>query len=127
MNDSLAVVEVIVLVDNSQQNEDDSPAFRFVALAKDGILVAAVSNFPPVGATGASRVTTTSTQSYQALGGPCWTAYCAAEQHTNVLMGVSGICGNSSGHSGTRMIDLSCGTGCLDEVCSNHRASLVRR
>ncbi len=47
MSDSLAVVEVIVLVDNSQQNEDDTPAFRFVALAKDGILVAAVSNLPP--------------------------------------------------------------------------------
>lgn len=47
MSDSLAVVEVVVLVDNSLQNEDATPAFRFVALAKDGILVAAVSDLPP--------------------------------------------------------------------------------
>lgn len=46
MRDSLSVVELIVLVDNSQQNEDETPAFRFVALVKDGVLVASVANLP---------------------------------------------------------------------------------
>jgi hypothetical protein len=50
-----------------------------------------------------------------------------AEQSTNVLMGFSGIWGDVTSYSDTRMIDLLCGIVGLDEAGSNHKATLALR